>query len=175
MTADDDVNYSNEEDGVSRSNKPEWEQTTDGSEEPAEEEIILSSTPEPSGQIPADSSVNDSSHTFNEESGARKFVSNVITLRMKPGHPPTPEQLAKALQQAMEQGWETLYVFKGDGKTPDLQMAQYIQQFIEQNGASDRINCCVDPNVYAACGCVDDIKRENEQQGAISKPNVSIP
>jgi hypothetical protein len=154
-----------------RPQKPEWEPTSADPEKDKEEDpYYISGSPEslgPEGDL-------DSQNEFNEQSGAQGKVSNVLVLKLKRGQPPTPEQLGKLIQTALDQGWETLYVYKGNRKTPDLQMAQYIQQFIMQQNLQEKINCCLSTAAYGQYKSIDDIQKEAISKGAETKPDINI-
>lgn len=169
----DDDTY---EGGRRRSVRPEWEQTTATRDEEGtgkDEEFIISPEPLAPGGPQDDGTGPDATENGPEEESFDP-VSNVIKLYTKPGQPPSPEALVKVLTQAMEQGWETLYVYKGDGKTPDYQMGQIIQSFIEQNNLGDRICCCLDPEEYKQCGTAADICDHAVENGAVRKKDLSF-
>jgi hypothetical protein len=156
--------------GDKKSDKPEWEPTTLDTEDSKDEDTYyISNSPDVFDQE------NDAQtrHPFNDNS-AQGMVSNVLMLKVKAGHPPSPQQLGNLLQTALDQGWETLYVYKADKKTPDLQMAQYIQQFIFQQNLHEKINCCLSPAEYRKYDGLEGLQKENELKGATPQPNVNI-
>lgn len=155
--------------------RADWQQTTDVPDEEeltGEEEFVLSPTPLESAPE------HTPDHGEKAQSAAEEDrpdpVSNIIKLYAKQGQPPAPQAIAKALNQAMSQGWETIYVYKGNGKTPDYQMAQVIQSFIEQNNLGDRISCCLDPEEYKQCPTAKDVCNQAVENGAVRKKDLSF-
>lgn len=57
---------------------------------------------------------------------------------------PTPQQMRAIIECAMKKGWTTLYVYKEDGRTPDIRLAMALTQQMAEMGVSERIRCCLD-------------------------------
>lgn len=88
---------------------------------------------------------------------------------------PLSAQISVIVMKAQEKGWTYLYVYKEDGKTPDMQLAMAITQQLVAMGLSGKMSCCLDPQNMPPIEQVCKRHRGNADAGHAAEKPAAAP